>query len=163
MGTLYQYYPNKQALLFAILEKHLSAVADAVEAACRGARGKPACVIIARTIEAFLEAKMARAEISIALYKIASEIEGPAVARETFRRSARALVDALNTAPDLARTRRDKFTIQMLFGAMAGTTKSVVEAGAPPAMVGKLRRHLVLLAEAYLSAAWSGAATTRQR
>ena len=30
VGTLYQYYPNKQSLLFAILEDHLDNVATAV-------------------------------------------------------------------------------------------------------------------------------------
>ncbi|MEI9976983.1 MAG: TetR/AcrR family transcriptional regulator [Ignavibacteriota bacterium] len=30
VGTLYQYYPNKQSLLFAVLENHLDKVAVAV-------------------------------------------------------------------------------------------------------------------------------------
>jgi hypothetical protein len=33
-GELYQYYPNKQSLLFAIFENHLAKVSQAVEAAC---------------------------------------------------------------------------------------------------------------------------------
>jgi AcrR family transcriptional regulator len=33
VGTLYQYFPNKQALLFAVLERHMLLVAKAVEAA----------------------------------------------------------------------------------------------------------------------------------
>src|SRR5580692_8818066 len=41
VGTLYQYYPNKQSLLFAVLENHLSRVATRVEAACERARHKP--------------------------------------------------------------------------------------------------------------------------
>ena len=34
VGTLYQYYPNKQALLSAVLEQHLEKVAGALEGAC---------------------------------------------------------------------------------------------------------------------------------
>src|SRR5580698_749848 len=34
VGTLYQYFPNKQSLLFAVLEDHLDKVSAAVEAAC---------------------------------------------------------------------------------------------------------------------------------
>ena len=34
VGTLYQYYPNKQSLLYAVMEEHLDRVATAVEAAC---------------------------------------------------------------------------------------------------------------------------------
>ena len=33
VGTLYQYFPNKQALLAAVLERHISDVFAAVEAA----------------------------------------------------------------------------------------------------------------------------------
>ena len=41
VGTLYQYYPNKQSLLFAVVADHLDKVAAAVEAACGQARHKP--------------------------------------------------------------------------------------------------------------------------
>src|ERR1700693_3193222 len=41
VGTLYQYYPNKQSLLFAVLADHLEKVAAAVEIACQRARRKP--------------------------------------------------------------------------------------------------------------------------
>src|ERR1035438_5745890 len=41
VGTLYQYYPNKQSLLFAVLENHLDNVMARVEAACESACHKP--------------------------------------------------------------------------------------------------------------------------
>ena len=41
VGTLYQYYPNKESLLFAVLADHLDTVAAAVEAACEQARHQP--------------------------------------------------------------------------------------------------------------------------
>ena len=41
VGTLYQYYPNKQSLLFAVLAEHFERIGSAVEAACDQARGKP--------------------------------------------------------------------------------------------------------------------------
>lgn len=34
VGTLYQYYPNKQSLLADVLERHLGQVVDAIEKAC---------------------------------------------------------------------------------------------------------------------------------
>lgn len=152
VGTLYQYYPNKQALLFAVLERHLNKVAEAVEAACASTRGKTTAAIVRQSVEAFVEAKMARADVSTALYRIASELNGPAVARTVFLRSATALEGALKTAPDIGPGGLDKFAILMLFGAMAGTTKSVLEAGASPTMVKNLHRHLVLLCQSYLAA-----------
>jgi AcrR family transcriptional regulator len=34
VGTLYRYYPNKESLLFAVVENHLEKMTVAVEAAC---------------------------------------------------------------------------------------------------------------------------------
>ena len=34
VGTLYQYFPNKEALLFAILLRHFEEVAEAIERIC---------------------------------------------------------------------------------------------------------------------------------
>src|SRR5215475_9944050 len=41
VGTLYQYFPNKQSLLFSVLENHLNRVMEQVEAACESACRKP--------------------------------------------------------------------------------------------------------------------------
>jgi AcrR family transcriptional regulator len=60
VGTLYQYYPNKQSLLFAVLGAHLDSVATAVEAACEPARRKPLREMIRAVVGAFVDAKMQR-------------------------------------------------------------------------------------------------------
>ena len=39
VGTLYQYFPNKSALLQAALKRHLDEVTDAVELVCNAAEG----------------------------------------------------------------------------------------------------------------------------
>src|ERR1700677_5139026 len=40
VGTLYQYFPNKSALLQAALKRHLDAVTGAIEIVCAEHRGK---------------------------------------------------------------------------------------------------------------------------
>ena len=102
-------------------------------------------------VEAFVDAKMERTDISTALYRIAAEVGGPALVKRTGQRSQKALQAMLGTAPD-AMLRQEKFAIQMMFSAMAGTTRSVLEAGASPAMVRDLRDHLVLLCQSYMVA-----------
>lgn len=57
----------------------------------------------------------------------------------------------IRTAPD-ASLSQEGFAIQMMFAAMAGATRSVLEAGASPAMVRNLRAHLVLLCQSYMLA-----------
>ena len=151
VGTLYQYYPNKQSLLFAVLEDHLDKVSAAVEVACERARGKPLAEMVKEVVEAFVDAKMARTDISTALYRIAAEVGGPTLAKRMGLRSQKALEAMLRTAPD-AVLRQEKFAAQTMFSAMAGTTRSVLEAGASPAMVRNLRDHLVLLCQSYMLA-----------
>src|SRR6202790_4829457 len=91
VGTLYQYYPNKQSLLFAVLEDHLDKVSAAVEAACEGAHHKPLAEMVKEVVEAFVDAKMERPDISIALYQIAADVGGPALVRRSVQRSQTAL------------------------------------------------------------------------
>ena len=151
VGTLYQYYPNKQSLLFAVLEDHLGKVSAAVEVACEHGRHKPLAAMVKEVAEAFVDAKMERTDISLALYQIAAEVDGPALVKRAGERSRKALEAMLRTAPE-AVPQLDKFATQMMFSAMAGTTRSVLEAGASPAMVRKLREHLVLLCQSYMAA-----------
>jgi AcrR family transcriptional regulator len=80
VGALYQYYPNKQSLLFAVLEDHLDKVA-AVEAACMYARHKPLSEMVREVVEGFVDAKMERTDISMALYQIATDVGGPALVK----------------------------------------------------------------------------------
>jgi AcrR family transcriptional regulator len=151
VGTLYQYYPNKQALLFAVLEGHLDKVAVTVETACRKARGQPLADMVKGVVEAFVDVKMARTDISTALYRIAAEVGGPALVKRMSTRSRRALEAMLGTAPDAA-LRDQGVAIQMMLAAMTGATRAVLEAGAPPAMVRQVRDHLVLLCQSYMLA-----------
>ncbi|MEO9169426.1 MAG: TetR/AcrR family transcriptional regulator [Aestuariivirga sp.] len=151
VGTLYQYYSNKQSLLFAVLEAKLNKTSEAMEIACKRAHGKPIAEIAKDAVEAYVDAKMQSADVSAALYRISAEFGGPELMKRLNQRSQKALEAALRTAPD-ATQRRDSFAIQMVLAAMAGTTRSVLEAGGSPAMFKNLRHHLVVLCQSYLVA-----------
>jgi AcrR family transcriptional regulator len=155
VGTLYQYYPNKQSLLFAVLADHLDHVAAAVETACEQARHKPMADMLRTVVEAFVDAKMKRTDISLALYQFAAEVGGPALVKPMGQRSTKALAGMLQTAPD-TESPPDKFAIEIMFAAMAGATRYVLESGASPAMIRSLRHHLVVLCQSYIAAEHTG-------
>jgi len=157
VGTLYQYYPNKRSLLFAVFEDHMTRVSLAVEAACADACHKPMSEMMRRVVEAFVDVKMQRADISVALYKVAPDVGGLALVKQTGHRLRKAIEAMLLTAPDLKRS-PDRFTIDMMLSAMSGAMRSTLEAGASPTMFRKVREHLVLMCQSYL-----GAATARQQ
>jgi len=154
VGTLYQYYRNKQSLLFAVLEDHLERVSAAVEAACARSHHKPLSEMVRVVVEAFVDSKMERPDVSTALYQIAKEVGGPALVKRTNQRSRKAMAAMLLTAPSVSPP--DGFAIEMMLSAMRGATRSVLEAGPSPAMVRKLRLQLVLMCQAYMMAVTAG-------
>src|SRR6195952_1600208 len=81
VGTLYQYFPNKSALLRAVLERHLGSVADAVETACEEYRGAPLETMAMALVTAFFDAKMRNVKNSRALYAASDDVDGATVVR----------------------------------------------------------------------------------
>jgi AcrR family transcriptional regulator len=141
VGTLYQYFPNKQSLLFAVLEDHLERV-TAAENACEHARHKPLTEMIKEVVEAFVDATIARADISVALYKVAPDLGGLALLKRVTQRLRKAIARMLESAPD-TRTSLDEFAIQMMLAAMSGAMRSVLETGGSPVMMRKMREQMV--------------------
>jgi AcrR family transcriptional regulator len=152
VGTLYQYYPNKQSLLFAVLEHHFNRVAARVEAACESACETPLPEMVRAMVEAFVDAKMERADISVALYRVAADVGGPELIKRVSQRLRKAVAEMLQTAPHL-KSPPDKFAIDMMLAAMAGVMRSMLEAGPSPATIRKSREQLVFLCQSYMSAA----------
>jgi AcrR family transcriptional regulator len=152
VGTLYQYFPNKQSLLFAVLEHHMNNVAARVEAACVSARHKPLAEMIRELVEAFVDAKMERADISVALYRVSADVGGTTLTKRASQRLRKAVEAMLQTAPD-AKSPPDKFAIDIMLAAMAGAMRSLLEAGPTSATVRKSREQLVLLCQSYIAAA----------
>jgi AcrR family transcriptional regulator len=152
VGTLYQYFPNKQSLLFAVLEQHMNNVAARVEAACVSARHKPLAEMIREMVEALVDAKMERVDISVALYRVSADVGGTTLTKRASQRLWKAVEAMLQTAPD-AKSPPDKFAIDIMLAAMAGAIRSLLEAGPTSATVRKSREQLVLLCQSYIAAA----------
>lgn len=100
MGTLYQYFPNKSALLQAALRRHLESIAVRVERACHDARGSSLAQMTTKVANVFLEAKTKDLKTSIALYSVSSDVDGWKIAREMGARMSKAIVAMMKTAPE---------------------------------------------------------------
>jgi hypothetical protein len=103
-------------------------------------------------VEAFVDAKMQRADISVALYRVAADVGGPALVKQFSQRTRKAVETMLETAPDI-KSPPDKFAIEIMLSAMGGAMRSLLESGASPATVRKAREQLVLLCQSYMAAA----------
>ena len=164
VGTLYQYFPNKQALLLAVLERHLAMLADAVETSCAEHRGGLAGTIGEGVASAYLRAKAQQAEASRALYLIATELDGSAMIEAAIARAERAITRVLATAsdrwfasPDLvART----MVASNVLATRSGAVRSLYERGTPPVSGGDVEKELVTLCRAYLLVSGRGVDTS---
>src|SRR5262249_14251025 len=154
VGTLYQYYPNKESLLAAVFEDHLNKVTVAMETACKEAHGKPLAEMIHDIVIAFVDIKMRRSDISVALYKVSLDVGGPAIAKKAIQRMRKAADAMIQTAPDSDPP--DKLALDVMFAAMGGVMKTVLESGASPTMVRNMRDQLVLLCQSYVAATQRG-------
>jgi AcrR family transcriptional regulator len=151
VGTLYQYFPNKSALLKAVLKRHMDEVAGAVERVCRQQKDRPVSAMATALISSFLEAKMRNVKTSVALYSVSSDVDGAAVVKQTGIRINRAIVAMLATASKpLAKD--PQLVATMLQGAMAGISRKLLESDSPEKEFHTLRDELIFFARAYLEA-----------
>lgn len=63
VDTLYQYFPNKQSLLYAVLKLHLTMIVEAMESACRDHRHTTVAAMAEAVVKAYVQAKTRQCEI----------------------------------------------------------------------------------------------------
>lgn len=151
IGTLYQYFPNKSALLQTALKRHLDEVTGAVERVCREQRGNTLDHMATALINAFLNAKMRDAKTSVALYSVSSDVDGTKMVQQQGERSNKAIVAMLATACEPL-TKDPQLVASMLQAAMAGVSRRLLESGAPENEFDTLRQELIIFVCAYLQA-----------
>ena len=151
VGTLYQYFPNKKALLRAVLERHLDEVVSSIERACREYRSCSLDEMASGVISAFLEAKMKSVRTSAALYAVAADVDGNRIAREAGRRTCDALASMLASGTAKLETEPMRLA-ELLHGAMTGIARRLIESPTPHKLHESYRAELIRLVSAYLNA-----------
>ena len=151
VGTLYQYFPNKQALLFAVLERHLVMLAEAVEKACDENRLGTVETIAEAVVKAYLQVQIARAEVSPALYRIALELDARELSALAARRSARAIEVTLSNARD-GRFADASLIAQTLTATLYGTVPAFCHRVLAPADAIEAEKQLTIMFRSYLVA-----------
>lgn len=153
VGTLYQYFPNKEALLFAILLRHFEEVAEALERIDTSNVGRPLADLAASIADAYVSVKIARPDATMALYRVAGAIDQFRLSTDVYKRLETAVVRALENASD-ASFDDPQGTSFTLLSALAGVSRgSFAKLVARPDILDRFREEARLLARAYLRAA----------
>lgn len=156
VGTMYQYFPHKQALLYAVLDQYLDEVVMAIEDACTRYEGERLCEMSDGLVRAYLDAKLRYLPGSLALYTVASDLDTASLISDVLQRTDRAIGHLLASAPDAGfdDIATVTFAVRTL---LVGTVRAGLENDASPAALAMLRTQVPLMCRAYLIAASCGA------
>jgi AcrR family transcriptional regulator len=152
VGTLYQYFPNKHALVLTVLERHVDAVATMVEEACAAHHGAPLATMVSAMCGAFIGAKLRRRDMVQALQHASAELGGDEVVRRRAQRTVEAIVAMLGTSPEIDKGRVALAT-SVLVPAIVGVVDTALARRADAHALRAIERELTVLGTAYLHAA----------
>jgi len=151
VGTLYQYFPNKSALLRAAMRLHMEEIFAEVDKVCAAQRGQPAEQMAEALAVAFLAVKMRDPKKSRALYAVSSEGEGAKIAAVAVRRVNNKIVGLLESAPEVLKTDL-QLMAAVLQSTIAGMKRQLLESDMPEAQFEVMQRELVLVVRSYVRA-----------
>lgn len=152
VGTMYQYFPHKQALLYALNERYLENLAGRMEATCLSQHGAPMADMIVAVVNAYWDAKTERPDVTSALYRSAVELDNQSLLETFGRRMDAATLAMIVSAPDA--TYADPALVNStLLSVIFGTVRNVFERNLPPMEAEALRDQLIAMCMAYLRTA----------
>lgn len=149
VGTMYQYFPHKQALLYALNERYLDMVAERVEATCRAHRGATTKTMVEALVSTYWQAKTERSDVTRALYSSAVELDNEALIDAFARRADAATMAMLRSAPDANYADIELVNVTLL-SVIFGTVRNVFERNLTVSEQSAIRRELVTMCLSYL-------------
>jgi len=126
VGTIYQYYPNRDVLLAAVLERHLEGFSASVIGACKEAEGKPVAEMTKHLVGALLRFKMSDPQEAAALYAVAAEKTGKNIALTVHNLMLPVIANMLQSAPD-AVFERLTLTAEVFLSIFLGLPRTMLE------------------------------------
>lgn len=152
VGTMYQYFPHKQALIYAVNERYLEALAAKIEVMCRSQHGAQVDHMVEALIDTYWRAKTERPEVTRALYRSVVEIDNDALIEVFASRVDAATSAMLASASDATFTDLGSVNLTLVT-VIFGTVRNTFERNLTAAAADALHRQLMLMCRSYLKVA----------
>lgn len=149
VGSIYQYYPNRDSLLAAVLQRHLDSVAEKIEELCLKYEKTSINTLISALVDEIILAKLSNPEESKALYAISGERGGLDLSKRMNDRMLAAVSNLLESASDIEFD-DSQIVAEFVLGAIMGLIRRVLENQVTDKVEQVLESHLKLMVVAYL-------------
>jgi AcrR family transcriptional regulator len=146
---MYQYFPHKQALIYALNERYLDALADKIETICRMHYGAPVAEGVEALINAYWRAKTERPDLTRALYRSVADMDNRPLIDAFAARTDAATTAMLSSASD-ANFANLESTTRTLVTVIFGAVRNAFERGLNGRKAEDLSRQLVMMCILYL-------------
>jgi AcrR family transcriptional regulator len=124
VGTLYQYFPDKDSLVMALKVQYFQALVTTLRAAARSVEGQPLEQALPEIIGALLSFKRERLDLSLALREPMMAMGGEAIVREATRQLVSAMARVLAAARPALRD--PTLRAQIMNSAIEGVLSAVI-------------------------------------
>jgi len=149
VGSLYQYFPNKEAIVLALIARKAEEVTSAFEAAARQQCGQTLAGALRALTSTYFATKFCEPQLSRTLHAALDRSGGTYHLRPFRKRIVRAIEAVLRQAPDAA-FRNVQSTAGMIWSAITGAAHLVLEAERPPSFVASVQREVNEMILAYV-------------
>jgi AcrR family transcriptional regulator len=147
VGTLYQYFPNREALIRTVLERYLTEMVASIQADCQGLRGRSRDEIATGMVDAMIAAKWRRLEVSRAMHEPLVEVGGTEMVRASAARGASLVADLLRSCPEIAGVDVEALSVFLVMACTSMLQAAFIEYRADKETI---RAHMHAMVRGYL-------------
>ena len=147
VGTLYQYFPNRQALIRAVLERYLMEMSASIQADCQTLRGRSLDEVATGIVDAMIAAKWRRLEVSRAMHEPLVEVGGAELVRASAAAGASLVADLLRSCPQIGRVDVEPLAVFLVMACTSMLQAAFIEYAADKETI---RAHMHAMVRGYL-------------